>query len=390
MEFVYVLAALVLGLALGFVMGRLAGKNSTVAALTENRLLKESLAKTEAAQAALGQQIQNEFKNIANDVLVHGSRQVQEDAQKQLTTLLSPLQNKLGEFQNRLEQTATAQGRDSAALKEQIRSLTDLNKNVSDEARRLADALKGDAKSRGNWGEMVLERLLEVAGLIKGTHYETQVSLKGEGADFRPDVIVRLPDQKDMVIDSKVSLVHYEQMFGAANEEARAALRKEHLARLKKHIDDLGKKNYSGLEGVNSIDLVFMFVPIEGAFLEAVNADEQLYDYAFRKNVVILTPGTLLVTLRLVAQMWQQDNQNKNAFKIATEGGKLYDKFVGFVEDIQRLGSQMETTRKTYDEAVKKLNTGPGNLVTQSEKLRELGAKAKKKLAITSDDEGAD
>ncbi len=387
MEFIYIFVALASGLALGFVIGRLAGKNSTVAALTENRLLKESLAKTESAQTALAQQIQSEFKNIANEVLVSGSRQVHEDAQKQLNTLLSPLQSKLGEFQNRLEQTATVQGRDSAALKEQIRALTDLNKNVSEEARRLADALKGDAKSRGNWGEMVLERLLEVAGLIKGTHYETQVSLKGEQGDFRPDVVVRLPDQKDMIIDSKVSLVHYEQMFGAANEEARAALRKEHLARLRKHVDDLGKKDYSGLEGVNSIDLVFMFVPIEGAFLEAVNADEQLYDYAFRKNVVILTPGTLLVTLRLVAQMWQQDNQNKNALKIAVEGGKLYDKFVGFVDDIQRLGGQMETTRKTYDEAVKKLNTGPGNLVTQSEKLRQLGAKAKKRLALAAEDE---
>jgi DNA recombination protein RmuC len=387
MESIYIFVALASGLALGFVIGRLVGKNSTVAALTENRLLKESLAKTESAQTALAQQIQSEFKNIANEVLVSGSRQVHEDAQKQLNTLLSPLQSKLGEFQNRLEQTATVQGRDSAALKEQIRALTDLNKNVSEEARRLADALKGDAKSRGNWGEMVLERLLEVAGLIKGTHYETQVSLKGEQGDFRPDVVVRLPDQKDMIIDSKVSLVHYEQMFGAANEEARAALRKEHLARLRKHVDDLGKKDYSGLEGVNSIDLVFMFVPIEGAFLEAVNADEQLYDYAFRKNVVILTPGTLLVTLRLVAQMWQQDNQNKNALKIAVEGGKLYDKFVGFVDDIQRLGGQMETTRKTYDEAVKKLNTGPGNLVTQSEKLRELGAKAKKRLALAAEDE---
>ncbi len=273
MEYVIAFAALAAGLALGILIGRLAGKNASVAAVTENRLLKENLAKTEAAQAALAEKIQSEFRNIANDVLVSGSRQVHADAQKQLDTLLSPLQTKLGEFQNRLEQTATAQGRDSAALKEQIRALTDLNKNVSEEARRLADALKGDAKSRGNWGEMVLERLLEVAGLIKGTHYETQVSLKGEGADFRPDVVVRLPDQKDMIIDSKVSLVHYEQMFGAASEDARAALRKEHLARLKKHVDDLGKKDYSGLEGVNSIDLVFMFVPIEGAFLEAVNAD---------------------------------------------------------------------------------------------------------------------
>ncbi|AFM13644.1 DNA recombination protein RmuC [Turneriella parva] len=387
MVYLFIFTALAIGLMLGIVIGRLAGKNAGIAAATENRLLKESLAKTEAAQAALAEKIQTEFKNIANDVLVSGSRQVHADAQKQLDTLLQPLQSKLGEFQNRLEQTATAQGRDSAALKEQIRSLTDLNKNVGEEARRLADALKGDAKSRGNWGEMVLERLLEVAGLIRGTHYETQVSLKGEQGDFRPDVVVRLPDQKDMIIDSKVSLVHYEQMFGAANEEARAALRKEHLARLKKHVDDLGKKDYSSLAGVNSIDLVFMFVPIEGAFLEALNADEQLYDYAFRKNVVILTPGTLLVTLRLVAQMWQQDNQNKNALKIALEGGKLYDKFVGFVEDITRLGAQMDTTRKTYEDAMKKLNTGPGNLVTQSEKLRELGAKAKKRLALTAEDE---
>ncbi len=387
MEFFYLAITLAAGTGIGFAIGRLAGKAAAIAATTENRLLREQLQKLEAEQGVLAQKIHEEFKNVANQVLVSGSRQVHEDAQKQLATLLNPLQNKLGEFQNRLEQTATAQGRDSAALKEQIRSLTDLNKNVGEEARRLADALKGDAKARGNWGEMVLERLLEVAGLAKGTHYETQVTLKGDGAEFRPDVIVRLPDQKDMIIDSKVSLVHYEQMFAAANDEARSSLRKEHLLRIKKHIDDLGKKDYSSLDGVNSIGLVFMFVPIEGAFLEALAADNLLYDYAFGKNVVILTPGTLLVTLRLVAQMWQQDNQNKNALKIAVEGGKLYDKFVGFVEDIQRLGSQMETTRKTYDDAVRKLNTGPGNLVTQTEKLRELGAKTKKKLALTSDDE---
>ena len=386
MEILFVSIALIVGLALGFIIGKLSGRAAGVAATTENQMLRERVQKYEAEQGVLVQKMQDEFKNIANQVLVTGSRQVHDDAQKQLATLLSPLQNKLGEFQNRLEQTATAQGRDSAALKEQIRSLTDLNKNVGEEARRLADALQGDAKTRGNWGEMVLERLLEVAGLTKGTHYETQVTLKGEGADFRPDVIVRLPDQKDMIIDSKVSLVHYEQMFAAATEEARAALRKEHLLRIKKHIDELGKKDYSGLEGLNSIDLVFMFVPIEGAFLEALAADNLLYDYAFGKNVVILTPGTLLVTLRLVAQMWQQDNQNKNALKIAVEGGKLYDKFVGFVEDIQRLGSQMETTRKTYDDAVRKLNTGPGNLVTQTEKLRELGAKTKKRLGLQSED----
>ncbi len=386
MEILYIAISLLAGLAFGLVIGRLSGKAAGVVATTENLMLRERLLKLEGEQGALVQKMQDEFKNIANQVLVTGSRQVQDDAQKQLATLLSPLQNKLGEFQNRLEQTSTAQGRDSAALKEQIRSLTDLNKNVGEEARRLADALKGDAKARGNWGEMVLERLLEVAGLTKGTHYETQVTLKSDGADFRPDVIVRLPDQKDMVIDSKVSLVHYEQMFAAGSEEARTALRKEHLLRIKKHIDELGKKDYSALEGVNSIDLVFMFVPVEGAFLEALAADNLLYDYAFGKNVVILTPGTLLVTLRLVAQMWQQDNQNKNALKIAVEGGKLYDKFVGFVEDIQRLGSQMETTRKTYDEAVRKLNTGPGNLVAQTEKLRELGAKARKKLALQSED----
>lgn len=386
MEFLYALIALATGLAFGFIIGRLIGARGGIVAATENTLLKDRVQKLEAEQGALAAKIQEEFKNIANQVLVSGSRQVHDDAQKQLSTLLSPLQNKLGEFQNRLEQTATAQMRDSAALKEQIRSLTDLNKTVSDEARRLADALKGDAKARGNWGEMVLERLLEVAGLSKGTHYETQVTLKGESGDFRPDVIVRLPDQKDMIIDSKVSLVHYEQMFSAANDEARNNIRREHLARIKKHIDDLGKKDYAGLEGVNSIDLVFMFVPIEGAFLEALAADNLLYDYAFGKNVVILTPGTLLVTLRLVAQMWQQDNQNKNALKIAVEGGKLYDKFVGFVEDVQRLGSQMETARKTYDDAVKKLHTGPGNLVVQTEKLRELGAKTKKKLALQAED----
>lgn len=385
MEFFFISLALLAGLGLGFIIGKLTGSRAGIEAQTENRSLRERLAKLEAEQGALTQKFQEEFSRIANAVLKDGLQTVTTTAQTNLATLLNPLQSKLGEFQNRLEQSVVAQGRDSAALKEQIRSLTDLNKTVGDEARRLALALKGEAKSRGNWGEMVLERLLDVAGLIKGTHFDTQVSLKSEGGERRPDVIVRLPDGKDLIIDSKVSLVQYEKLFGEATEEARMALRKEHLGSLKKHVDDLGKKDYSGLQGVNSIDLVFMFVPIEGAFLEALNEDAKLYDYAFQKNVVILTPGTLLVTLKLVAQMWQQDNQNKNALKIAEEGGKLYDKFVGFVDDMQALGRQMETARGTYAEAMGKLHSGQGNLVTRSENLRVLGVKAKKRLQIDAE-----
>ncbi|MBV6493856.1 MAG: hypothetical protein LDLANPLL_01880 [Turneriella sp.] len=387
MEFFYAVILFFVGLGVGILIGRLSASRTSIVAATENTLLRERIQNLEASQKSFAEKIQEDFKNIANEVLVGGSRKANEDAQKQLTTLLSPLQTKLGEFQNRLEQSTTIQVRDSAALKEQIRALTDLNKTVSDEAKKLANALKGDAKARGNWGEMVLERLLEVAGLVKGTHYETQVTLKGEEGEFRPDVIVRLPDQKDMIIDSKVSLVHYEQIFSAVDISTQATMREKHLASIKKHIDDLQKKDYSALKNINSIDLVFMFVPIEGAVLEALAADSLLYEYAFRKNVVLLTPGTLLVTLRLVAQLWQQDNQNKNAFKIADEGGKLYDKFVSFVEVIQRLGGQMETAKKTYDEALKKLHTGTGNLISHTEKLRELGAKAKKKLALQAEAE---
>jgi DNA recombination protein RmuC len=274
---------------------------------------------------------------------------------------------------------------DNKVLQEKIRQLTDLNQTVSAEAKRLTEALRGEAKTRGNWGELVLEKILEASGLRRDKEYRIQVTLKGEAGAYRPDVIVYLPENKHIVIDSKVSLVHFERLSSAdANREE---LLKSHCASLRSHVKDLAEKGYSALEGVNAPDFVFMFVPIEAAFLEAMNFDPEIYDFAFQKKVILLSPSTLLAALKLVQNIWRQEEQNRNAQQIARQGALLYDKFAGFVDDLQKVGTQLDTARDTWDKAFRKLSTGRGNLLSAAEKLRELGVQPAKKLPASPDDE---
>jgi DNA recombination protein RmuC len=392
MEFLYALVGVLLGAGVGFVVGRLIGKAAGVAAETENRLLRETVSRLETElktakeeQGLLAQSFKEDFKHIANEILDEKTRKVQADAKENLETLLKPLQNKLSEFQGRLEQNMQQQYSDNKVLQEKIRQLTDLNQTVSAEAKRLTEALRGEAKTRGNWGELVLEKILEASGLRRDKEYRIQVTLKGEAGAYRPDVIVYLPENKHIVIDSKVSLVHFERLSSAdANREE---LLKSHCASLRSHVKDLAEKGYSALEGVNAPDFVFMFVPIEAAFLEAMNFDPEIYDFAFQKKVILLSPSTLLAALKLVQNIWRQEEQNRNAQQIARQGALLYDKFAGFVDDLQKVGTQLDTARDTWDKAFRKLSTGRGNLLSAAEKLRDLGVQPAKKLPVSSDDE---
>lgn len=392
MEFLYAAVAVLLGAGVGFVVGRLVGKAAGVAAETENRLLRETVSRLETElktakeeQSLLAQSFKDDFKHIANEVLTENTRKVNADAKENLNTLLNPLQQKLSEFQGRLEQNMQQQRSDSSALQEKIRQLTDLNQTVGAEAKRLTEALRGEAKTRGNWGELVLEKILEASGLRRDKEYRIQVTLKGDDGAYRPDVIVYLPENKNVVIDSKVSLVHFERLGSA--EANRAELLKSHCASMRSHVKDLADKGYAALEGLNAPDFVFMFVPIEAAFLEAMNFDPEIYDFAFQKKVILLSPSTLLAALKLVQNIWRQEEQNRNAQQIARQGAVLYDKFAGFVDDLQKVGTQLDTTRRTWDEAFKKLSTGRGNLLSAAEKLRELGVQPAKKLPASPDDE---
>jgi DNA recombination protein RmuC len=266
-------------------------------------------------------------------------------------------------------------------LREQIGSLKELNQQMSKDAINLTKALKGETKTQGNWGEFILESVLEKSGLTKGREYVVQESHNDEdGRRFQPDVIIRLPEGKSIVIDSKVSLVGYEKMVSAEDEAQQLIAGKEHLASLRAHIKGLSEKNYQQLHSLKSLDFVLLFVPIEPAFAAAVQLDQALFNEAFDKNIVVVSPTTLLATLRTIASIWRQEYQNQNAQEIADQGGKLYDKFVAFTEDLIKLGNQMDTAKKTYEESMKKLTDGSGNLITRVEKLKKLGARSSKVL----------
>jgi DNA recombination protein RmuC len=278
-------------------------------------------------------------------------------------------------------------------LKTEVKNLIDMNEKLSKDANNLTKALKGDVKTQGNWGEVILERILEKSGLVKDREYYVQNSLTSEdGKLYRPDVIIHLPDNKKVIIDSKVSLVAYEKFSSSENTEDQKTHLKQHILSIKAHIKGLSDKNYQNLYGVDGLDFVLLFIPIEGAFSAALQADNSLFQEAFDKNVVLVSTSTLLATLKTIASIWKQEYQNQNAVEIARQGGDLYDKFVNFSEDLITLGKQLNTAKGTYDGAMNKLSEGKGNLVSRSEKMRKLGLKTSKqmnqKLADRSMDNG--
>lgn len=325
------------------------------------------------------------FENIANKVLHHQSAVMDEKQKLGIKEILDPLKEKIKTFEDKIEKTNLESVGRHESLKEQMKLLYEKSDQVSKDANNLVKALKGDYKKQGNWGELILESILDKSGLEKNREYFVQVTERNdEGKMYKPDVVIQLPDGKKLIIDSKVSLNAYEMMVNSDTDDEQKIAHKAHVLAVKNHIDTLASKNYHDLYKVESPDFVLMFIPIDTALSAAIQLDAELYLYAFDKNIVMVAPSTLLATLKTVDTMWRNDKQNRFAMEIAEEAGKMYDKFVGFADDMDKLGKQLNTAQSTYHDSMKKLNSGTGNLVSRAENIKALGAKANKSLPKTS------
>ena len=329
----------------------------------------------------LREKFTKEFENLANKILEEKSNKFTEQNKENIKNILSPLQEKIHLFEKKVEDTHKESIDYHAALRQQILGLREMNEQMSRETLNLTKALKGDSKMQGNWGELILERVLEKSGLEKDREYFVQQShTTEEGSRVMPDVVINLPDGKKMIVDSKVSLVAYERYVNEEDDPLRLAHLKEHCNSIRRHVEQLSAKNYHDLYSMESPDFVLLFIPIEAAFAGALNEDNLLYNKAFEKNIVIVTPSTLLATLRTIDSMWTNQKQQENAFEIARQAGALYDKFEGFVSDLVTVGKRMDEGKKAYQGAMNKLIDGRGNIITSIEKLKKMGAKAKKSL----------
>lgn len=382
-----------ISLLIGTLLGRVLGRNelsSDIAQLnTEKHVLEEKLSSQQSnfesqlklvqeAKVSLGQ----EFENLANRIFDDKQTKFSEQSKQALETSLSPLRRDLGDFRKQVSSAYDKENADRNRLAGQISELQKQTMKVSSDAASLANALKGDNKQQGNWGEFVLEKLLEDSGLTKGREYETQVALKDEDGKRRnPDVIIHLPEGRDIIIDAKVSLIDYERYFHAEEGEGRDQSLNQHLNSLRAHIKGLSVKNYEKLENVNSLDFVLIFIPVESAFMLALDNDPDIMREAYDKGIILVSPSTLMVTLRTIKNLWRYADQNINAQEIAEKAGALYDLFVLHVEALEDIGKHLDKSKDAYDTALKRLSTGRGNLVKRSEELKTLGAKTKKALA---------
>jgi DNA recombination protein RmuC len=337
--------------------------------------------------------LSDQFKNLANEILEEKSKRFAEQNQQNLDILLKPLQEKLTDFRKQVDETYQSEARERFALKQEVEKLAGLNLRMTDETRALTNALKGESKTQGDWGELVLETILENSGLRKGEEYLVQdTQTISDGSRLQPDVVIRLPESKHLVIDSKVSITAYTRYIQAEDDSIKIAELNSHVLSIKQHIQGLSAKNYQDLYGVGSIDFVLMFIPIEPAFLAAMRHAPDIYQEALKKNIVIVCPSTLLATVRTVAHLWRQEHQNRNAQEIARQCASLYDKFVGFVEDLDKVGQRLEQAQISYSDAVGKLKTGRGNLIRTAENVKKLGVKPNKSLPskltdVADDDE---
>jgi DNA recombination protein RmuC len=354
---------------------------------TENKHLQE---KIEQNQQELDEQqkvLRMEFTNLANSLLEEKSKRFVEINEKTIGDILNPLREKIKEFEQKVDENYKEETRERISLKKEIEQIVKLNMQVSEDTNRLTSALKGDKKLQGDWGEVQLEMILEKAGLENGIHYNKQQSLRSEDGDlFRPDFTINLPDGKNLVLDSKLSLVAYEHYYNTEDESQRAKFLKEHLNALLKHINDLSGKNYTQLYGINSPDYVLMFVALEPALTAALKEDISIYEKALDKNIVLVSGSTLLATLRTISYIWKQENQKRNVVEIAKESGALYDKFVGFMDDMIKVGRTMDDSQKTYREAMNKLVDSPkkrDTIIGRFERIKKLGANASKSLPQT-------
>lgn len=347
-----------------------------------NKHLQTKLEEQKQELQQMQERMKTEFENLANKILEEKSQRFTDQNRQNLDVVLQPLKERIKEFEDKVQKVYDTEAAERNTLKGEIKQLMTLNQQMHIEAQNLTRALKGDNKSQGNWGEFILESILEKSGLVKGREYQTQESVTTEdGRRLQPDVVIYLPDSKNLIIDSKVSLVAFEKAVNAEEDIASAQFVKEHIQSIRSHIKQLSDKKYQEVYGVKSLDFVLLFVPIEAAFSLAVQADPNLFSDAFEKNIVVVSPTTLLATLKTVSNIWRNENQSRNAFEIAKKAGDLYDKFVGFTGDLIEVGKQMDRAKASYGDAMRKLTDGPGNLIKRTEELKKMGAQTTKTIA---------
>ncbi len=362
---------------------QLSVEKQNVAKLLEKQNNLESMLATQKKEMLeVQKEFTKEFENIANKVLEAKTEKLNEQSKAKLGEILVPFQERINHFREEIEKSTEKSSKERIELKEHIKHLSLLNETMQKETQNLTNALKQDSKAQGNWGEVILERVLESSGLTKNREYFTQETFTHNDSVtmLRPDVIVKLPENKNVIIDAKVSLTAYNQLINATNEEERAIALKAHLISIKNHINNLAGKDYQFADGIDTPDFVLLFMPIESSFSVATQADNELFNFAWSKKIVVVSPSTLLATLRTIASIWKHEYQNKNALEIADRAGKMYDKFVGFVEDIENIGTHIQRTEKAYQDALGKLSSGRGNLIGMAQKVIDLGVKKKKNL----------
>ena len=353
-----------------------------------NDEMKASAEKLEVLQKAK-EELSQEFKLLANKIFDDKSKQFSSANKEQLELLLKPFREQITNFSKEAREQFEVELKDRHLLKDELARLKQMNETLANEALNLTNALKGENKTQGNWGELVLENILEQSGLREGVEYELQATLKSnEGKTYRPDVIIHMPQKRDIIVDSKVSLTAYERFVNADEPEEKAKALKEHIASISSHIKELSAKNYEKLEGVNTLDFVLLFMPIEGAFLLALEQDSEFFKRAYENNILVVSPSTLLVTLRTIEHIWRTQRQEEHAKKIAAEAEAMYDKLVLFVEEMKHIGTYLQKTQDSYDKAMNRLSTGRGNVIKRAQNMKALGLKPKKELPLKSEDDG--
>ncbi|MDA3780226.1 MAG: DNA recombination protein RmuC [Bacteroidales bacterium] len=348
---------------------------------TSNRNLQEKLSEHKKEIDEINKKFSLEFKNLANEIFEEKTGKFTEQNKINLDTLLNPLHDRIKDFEKKVNETYDKEAQQRFSLKEEVKKLADLNHKISDDAKNLTKALKGEAKTQGNWGELILENILERSGLAKNREYFVQESYQSDdGKRYQPDVVIEYPGKRNVIIDSKVSLTAYERYTSATEKEEQEKALDEHLLSVKNHIKELSNKNYQDLYGINSLDFVMLFMPIEPAYLAAIQKDTELWNFAFDKRILLIGPTNLIAALKMIASMWLQEYQSQNVLDIAKKSGDLYDKFVGFITDLEDVGNKLNATQKAYDNSMNKLSTGKGNLISRVENIKKLGAKTKKEI----------
>ena len=352
---------------------------------TENSFLeKQNREKIEEIKN-IQSRLTSEFEVIANKIITQKSKELSEKQNRDIATILDPLKTNIQAFEKKVSDTYEKELRDKLSLQAEVKKLYELNHKISTEAENLTKALKGDVKKMGNWGEVILERILEDSGLTKGREYQREVvDTNEEGKVIRPDVVIYLPENKHIIIDSKLSLVAYERYVSSDDPKDKETYLKAHVESMRKHVKGLFEKNYSTAKKLNSPDFVLMFLPLESSFAAAVEGDTKLFSFAWEHKIVPVSPSTLLATLRIIASIWKQEKQSRNALEIARQGGALYDKLAGLMEDLKKIGNSITQLQTNYDAAVNKLSSGKGNLLSRAEKIKKLGAKTSKNISDTS------